>query len=61
MYDDAMDAIHKHLIKKSVNTKMIYTAELIPERNPNEQMYVLPNISRPSYQLHLDQLMAFNA
>ncbi|KAJ7675805.1 glycoside hydrolase [Mycena polygramma] len=35
MYTDAMDAVHKHLIKKSVNSNMVYTSELIPERHPN--------------------------
>lgn len=38
MYDNAMGAIHEHLIQKTVNTKMTYTAELIPEQNPNGQM-----------------------
>ncbi|KAJ7069712.1 glycoside hydrolase [Mycena amicta] len=33
MYTNAMDAIHKNLIKKSVSSNMIYTSELIPERN----------------------------
>ncbi|KAF7314321.1 Glycoside hydrolase family 47 protein [Mycena kentingensis (nom. inval.)] len=36
MYNDAMDAIHKNLIKKSVSSKMVYTSELIPETNRNE-------------------------
>ncbi|KAJ7672728.1 glycoside hydrolase family 47 protein [Mycena rosella] len=35
MYSDAMDAVHKHLIKKSVGSSMVYTSELIPERHPN--------------------------
>ncbi|KAF8226672.1 glycoside hydrolase family 47 protein [Tricholoma matsutake] len=38
MYDNAMGAIHEHLIQKTVNTKMTYTAELIPEQNPNGQI-----------------------
>ncbi|KAG5642014.1 hypothetical protein DXG03_003786 [Asterophora parasitica] len=33
MYDDAMTAIHNHLVQKSTKTKMTYTAELIPEEN----------------------------
>jgi len=41
MYDDAMDAIHNHLIQRSINTKMTYTAELVPERwHPSGEMYV---------------------
>ncbi|KAL0951996.1 hypothetical protein HGRIS_008650 [Hohenbuehelia grisea] len=34
MYDDAMDAIHSHLVQQSPKTKLYYTAELIPEQNP---------------------------
>ncbi|EIN14259.1 glycoside hydrolase [Punctularia strigosozonata HHB-11173 SS5] len=33
MYDDAMNAIHNHLIQKSITGNFIYTAELIPERS----------------------------
>ncbi|KAG5639666.1 hypothetical protein H0H81_008827 [Sphagnurus paluster] len=33
MYEDAMSAIHSHLIQQSTNSKMTYTAELIPEEN----------------------------
>ncbi|GJJ13259.1 hypothetical protein Clacol_007510 [Clathrus columnatus] len=32
MYDDAMDAIHKYLLKRSPREKILYTSELIPER-----------------------------
>jgi hypothetical protein len=32
MYDDAMTAIHSHLVKKS-KSGLTYTAELIPERH----------------------------
>jgi endoplasmic reticulum Man9GlcNAc2 1,2-alpha-mannosidase len=35
-----MDAIHDHLIQKSSAAHMIYTAELIPERNPEGEMSV---------------------
>ncbi|ESK93354.1 glycoside hydrolase family 47 protein [Moniliophthora roreri MCA 2997] len=38
MYDDAMDAIHEHLIKKSPYARLTYTAELIPERRPDGQL-----------------------
>ncbi|KAJ6585005.1 glycoside hydrolase [Mycena capillaripes] len=38
MYGNAMDAVHKHLIKKSANSKMVYTSELIPERHPNGEI-----------------------
>ncbi|KAJ6508768.1 glycoside hydrolase [Mycena sanguinolenta] len=33
MYTNAMDAVHKHLIKKSANSNMVHTSELVPERN----------------------------
>ncbi|KAF7298942.1 Glycoside hydrolase family 47 protein [Mycena indigotica] len=33
MYDNAMTAIHKTLIKRSVSSNMVYTSELIPEQN----------------------------
>ncbi|KAF8123077.1 glycoside hydrolase [Mycena galopus ATCC 62051] len=38
MYTNAMDAVHKHLIKKSVNSNMVHTSELIPERHPNGEI-----------------------
>ncbi|KAJ7761488.1 glycoside hydrolase [Mycena maculata] len=38
MYTDAMDAVHKHLIKKSINSNMIYTSEIIPEKHPNGEI-----------------------
>ncbi|KAF9469504.1 glycoside hydrolase family 47 protein [Collybia nuda] len=38
MYDNAMDAIHKHIIQISGHSKMTYTAELIPERDPNGEV-----------------------
>lgn len=31
MYDEAMMAVHKHLLKHSMNDKLLYTSELIPE------------------------------
>jgi len=36
MYEDAVQAIHDHLIQTSLKTGLIYTAELIPERNSAE-------------------------
>ncbi|KAF4573535.1 mannosyl-oligosaccharide alpha-1,2-mannosidase [Pleurotus pulmonarius] len=33
MYDDAMQAIHNHLVQKSYKTGLLYTSELIPEQN----------------------------
>lgn len=39
MYDDTMQAIDEYLIKQSETKKMTYTAELIPERHPNGEMY----------------------
>ncbi|KAI0297605.1 glycoside hydrolase [Multifurca ochricompacta] len=33
MYEDAVGAIHDHLVQKSLTSGLIYTAELIPERN----------------------------
>ncbi|KAK0200947.1 glycoside hydrolase family 47 protein [Desarmillaria ectypa] len=38
MYDSTMQGIHQYLIQKSASTKMIYTAELIPERNKNNDI-----------------------
>ncbi|KAF5363149.1 hypothetical protein D9758_008360 [Tetrapyrgos nigripes] len=38
MYDDAIDAVHGHLIKKSPYARMTYTSELIPEQHPNGQL-----------------------
>ncbi|KAF5346120.1 hypothetical protein D9758_009958 [Tetrapyrgos nigripes] len=38
MYDDAMEAVHGYLIKESPFSKMIYTAELIPERHGGGQL-----------------------
>ncbi|KAK7049867.1 mannosyl-oligosaccharide alpha-1,2-mannosidase [Paramarasmius palmivorus] len=38
MYDDAMGAIHEHLIKKSPYARLTFTAELIPERNSAGQL-----------------------
>ncbi|KAJ3772466.1 glycoside hydrolase [Lentinula raphanica] len=38
MYDDAMTAVHDHLITKSPYTRMTYTSELIPERHPGGQL-----------------------
>lgn len=32
MYVEAMDAVTKHLVKRSKFTGMTYTSELIPER-----------------------------
>jgi hypothetical protein len=31
MYEDAMTAIHSHLLRSSMNDKLLYTSELIPE------------------------------
>ena len=38
MYEDAVQAIHDHLIQKSLQTGLTYTAELIPERDPRGGM-----------------------
>lgn len=38
MYEDAMGAIHQHLVKKSMFSNLIYTSELIPERFPSGQV-----------------------
>ncbi|KAA1471635.1 glycoside hydrolase [Dentipellis sp. KUC8613] len=34
MYDDAVQAIHDHLIRRGMSTGLTYTSELIPERSP---------------------------
>jgi hypothetical protein len=33
MYDKAMTGIDRHLVQKSLYAHLVYTAELIPERN----------------------------
>ncbi|KAF8079215.1 glycoside hydrolase [Lyophyllum atratum] len=38
MYDDAMSAIHGHLIQKSTKARMTYTAELIPEQHASGEV-----------------------
>jgi hypothetical protein len=43
MYEDAMQAIHNTLIRKSLTKKMVYTAELVPEQRHNGEMYVAVN------------------
>jgi endoplasmic reticulum Man9GlcNAc2 1,2-alpha-mannosidase len=40
MYDDAVQAIHNHLIRKSITGHLTCTSELIPERYPSGEMYV---------------------
>lgn len=41
MYDEAMAAVHTHLIQKSPFASLTYTAELIPERDQKGQTCVL--------------------
>ncbi|KAF8899321.1 glycoside hydrolase family 47 protein [Infundibulicybe gibba] len=38
MYDDAMTAIHTHLIRKSKTSRLTYTSELVPERLQTGQL-----------------------
>jgi len=38
MYEDAVQAIHAHLVQKSLSSGLIYTAELIPERNSGGEL-----------------------
>lgn len=40
MYDDAMTAVHTHLIKKSDNEGLTYTTEILPERDRQGKMSV---------------------
>ena len=40
MYEDAVQAIHDYLIQKSLQTELTYTAELIPERDRQGEMWV---------------------
>ncbi|KAH9486193.1 Mannosyl-oligosaccharide 1,2-alpha-mannosidase [Psilocybe cubensis] len=35
MYEDAMDAVHNHLLRKSMGNQMTYTSELVPEDDEN--------------------------
>ncbi|TFY73677.1 hypothetical protein EWM64_g10336 [Hericium alpestre] len=41
MYDDAVQAIHDHLIRRGMSSGLTYTAELIPERDQAGQMCAL--------------------
>lgn len=45
MYEFAMDGVQQHLVKKSQMARLTYTSELIPERSPDGQMYVLRFVS----------------
>lgn len=45
MYEFAMDGVQQHLVKKSQMARLTYTSELIPERSPDGQMYVLRFLS----------------
>ena len=36
MYEDAVNGIHDHLIQKSLQSGLTYTAELIPERTSED-------------------------
>ncbi|KAF9561604.1 glycoside hydrolase family 47 protein [Agrocybe pediades] len=38
MYDDSIDAVHNYLIQKSMGHKMIYTSELVPEKDANDEI-----------------------
>ncbi|GLB43628.1 putative glycosyl hydrolase 47 family protein [Lyophyllum shimeji] len=38
MYEDAMTAIHNHLVQKSTKSGMTYTAELIPEKDASGEV-----------------------
>lgn len=40
MYDDSINGVHTHLIKKSEKEKLTYTAEIIPERDRTGKMSV---------------------
>ncbi|KAI0066648.1 glycoside hydrolase [Artomyces pyxidatus] len=39
MYDDAIQAVHDHLIQKSMGSRLTYTSELIPERSHSGEMH----------------------
>lgn len=51
MYEDAMAAVTAHLIRKSETEELIYTQEIIPERDRNGQMSV--SLSQPFFVLTL--------
>ena len=40
MYDDAMNGVTSHLIRRTPHAKLVYTSELIPQRNRAGNMYV---------------------
>lgn len=35
MYDDAMESVYTHLVRKSPRSRLTYTSELVPERHPS--------------------------
>ena len=39
MYQESMEAIHRTLIQKGLNTGLTYTMELIPNRQKDGQTY----------------------
>ena len=39
MYEDAMRGVHAHLISRT-RTNMTYTSELVPEKDPDGDVYV---------------------
>ena len=55
MYDDTMQAIHDHLVQKSMANGLTYTSELIPEREGGS-MCALSNLFFPD--AHSPQVMA---
>lgn len=49
MYDDAMSGVQAHLMQKSHKSRLTYTSELIPERNPAGEMSVLKPRVTPDF------------
>lgn len=41
MYEDAMRGIHAHLISRT-RSNVTYTSELVPEHDPNGEVYAAP-------------------
>ena len=42
MYQDAMRGVHAHLISRT-RSNMTYTSELVLERKPDGEVYVVPH------------------
>lgn len=56
MYQEAMEAIHKNMVKRGIHNGNAFTAEMLPERRPDGQVYVVQSIEDLFYLAHWDIL-----